>query len=276
MVNTHNGRGDPEPAHPNGNLPSLPTLAQAIALILESRDEQTELLQQLVANFAHGGHGARNAPAPAPTTYGDFTATHPPLFIEAGEHLEADHWLQVIESRFGLLHCIEVQTTLFTAQQLHGDASTWWANYAATLPVDYQVSWTEFRSTFHAHNIPAGVMRKKRQEFMDLKQGGQSVHDYSKLFNHLAQYALDQVDTDDKKKDRFMIGLSTKLQERMALNTGGSFPEFVSNVIIVDDAICAHKDAKKRKVVAALSGSAPPRYRMVYHHGPTYLPRQQQ
>jgi hypothetical protein len=53
------------------------------------------------------------------------------------------------------------------------------------------------------------------------------VHDYSKLFNHLAQYVPNQVDTDDKKKDCFMISLSTKLQERMALNTGGSFPEFL-------------------------------------------------
>jgi hypothetical protein len=83
------------------------------------------------------------------------------------------------------------------------------------------------------------------------------------------------VDTYDKKNDRFMIGLSTKLQECMALNTGGSFPDFVSIVIITNDAICAHKETKKRKVVAALSGSAPPRYQMVYHHGPTYPPRQQ-
>jgi hypothetical protein len=60
-------------------------------------------------------------------------------------------------------------------------------------------------------HIKAGVMRKKRQEFMDLKQGGRSVHDYSKLFNRLAQYAPDQVDSDDKKNDRFMIGFSTKL-----------------------------------------------------------------
>jgi hypothetical protein len=118
-------------------------------------------------------------------------------------------------------------------------------------------------------------MRKKSQEFMDLKQGERSVHDYCKLFNHLAQYVADQVDTDDKK-DRFMIVLSTKLQECMALNTGGSFLEFVSNVIIADDAIRAHKEAKKRKVVAAPSSSAPPRYWTVYHHGPTYLPRQQQ
>jgi hypothetical protein len=60
----------------------------------------------------------------------------------------------------------------------------------------------------------------------------------------VAQYAPDQVDTDEKKKDGFMIGLSTKQQECMALNTGGTFSEFVNNVIITDDAICAHKETK--------------------------------
>jgi hypothetical protein len=110
---------------------------------------------------------------------------------------------------------------------------------------------------------------------MDLKQGGRFMHDYSKQFNHLAQYAPDQVDMDDKKKDRFMIGLSTKLQECMALNIGGTFPELVSNVMITDDAIRVHKETKKRKVVATPSGSAPLKYRTVYHHGFTYPPRPQ-
>jgi hypothetical protein len=91
-------------------------------------------------------------------------------------------------------------------------------------------------------------MRKKHQEFMNLKQGEKSVHDYSKLFNHLAQYAPDQVDTNEKNKGRFMIGLSTKLQERMMLNIEGTFSEFVSNVIIMDDLIHAHKETKKRKL----------------------------
>jgi hypothetical protein len=87
------------------------------------------------------------------------------------------------------------------------------------------------------------------------------------------------VGTDDKKKDRFMIGLSTKLQERMMLNTGGTFLEFVSNVTIADDVIRAHKETKKRKVVVAPSVSAPLKYRMVSHHGSTYPlhhPQQQQ
>jgi hypothetical protein len=83
MVNTLNRRSNPEPAHPNGNPPPPLTLAQAISSILESRDEQTELLRQLVANSAHGGNRAKNAPTLAPTTYSDFMATHPPLFTEA-------------------------------------------------------------------------------------------------------------------------------------------------------------------------------------------------
>jgi hypothetical protein len=185
IMNTHNGRGDPEPAHPNGNLPPPPTLAQAIASILESCDEQTELLRQLVANTSCGGHGERNS-ALAPTTYSDLTATHLPLFNEVGEPLEVDHWLRVIESKFGLLHYTEVHKTLFATQQLCGDASAWWTNYAATRPTDYQVSWNEFCSAFCAHHIPAGVMRKKHHVFIDLKQGGWSVHGYSKLFNQLA------------------------------------------------------------------------------------------
>jgi hypothetical protein len=177
MVNTHNVRNGADNSQGNGNPPPPSSLAQATASILESHDEQTELLQQLVANSTCGGNGARNAPAPALTTYSDFAATHPPFFTEAGEPLEADHWLQVMESKFELLRCTEVQKTLFAAQQLRGDACVWWANYTAAHPVDYQVSWVEFRNAFHAYYIPAGVMRKKRQKFMDLKQGGRSVHD---------------------------------------------------------------------------------------------------
>jgi hypothetical protein len=107
MVNSHNGWVEAENAQGNRN-PPLPTLAQAIASILKSRDEQTELLWQLVANSTRGGNGERNVVAPAPTTYSNFAVTHPPIFIEAGEPLEDDHWLRAIESKFGLLCCLEV------------------------------------------------------------------------------------------------------------------------------------------------------------------------
>jgi hypothetical protein len=60
-----------------------------------------------------------------------------------------------------------------------------------------------------------------------------------------------------------MNDLSTKLQERLALNTNWTFLELVSNTIIVDDAIRAHQESKKKKVLATPSDSAPHKYRMV-------------
>jgi hypothetical protein len=115
MVSTHNGRADVEDAQPNGAPPPPPTLAQDNASILELRDEQIELLCQLMNNSTRGGNGVRNAQGQVPTTYGEFLATHRLTFSEAGEPLEANHWLCTIEYKFGLIHCTEYQKTLFAA-----------------------------------------------------------------------------------------------------------------------------------------------------------------
>jgi hypothetical protein len=67
-----------------------------------------------------------------------------------------------------------------------------------------------------------------------------------------------------------MNGLSTKLQECLTLNADWTFMKLVSNAIIVDDTIRAHQESKK-KALAAPSGSAPHKYRMVCappHHPP--------
>jgi hypothetical protein len=39
--------------------------------------------------------------------YLDFFATHPLVFADATDPLEADSWLRTTESKFGLLHYIE-------------------------------------------------------------------------------------------------------------------------------------------------------------------------
>jgi hypothetical protein len=150
MVNTCNGAG---PAHPNVPPPP-PTLAQ-------TRDEQTELLHQLMENSARGGNGARNTHGTAPTTYMDFLATRPPTFTKAGELLEADHRLRTIESKFGLLQCTEHQKTLFAAKQLLGNTRAWWANFTAALLANHQVQWVEFCDAFRAQHVPVGIMLAK-------------------------------------------------------------------------------------------------------------------
>jgi hypothetical protein len=55
-----------------------------------------------------------------------------------------------------------------------------------------------------------------QEEFMRLKQGGDTVMQYLNKFNHLSQYAIDQVNTDLKKRICFMRGLNDRLQRKMA------------------------------------------------------------
>jgi hypothetical protein len=107
----------------------------------------------------------------------DFLTTHPPVFVDATDPLEADNWFHTIESKFGLLHCPEYQKTPYATQQLRGSARAWWASYITALPADHQVPWGEFCTAFHAHHLSAGLLYTKLKEFLDLEKGNHSVFD---------------------------------------------------------------------------------------------------
>ena len=108
------------------------------------------------------------------------------MFVKAEDPLEADEWVRVIEQKFGLIRCSEIQKPLFAAQQLRGPASTWCGNFVAVQPAGHQVTWDEFKLAFREHYVPEGVLHLKQKEFMKLKQGGDIVNQYLNKFNHLS------------------------------------------------------------------------------------------
>jgi hypothetical protein len=156
------------------------------------------------------------------------------LFVKAEDPLEADEWIRVIEQKFGLLRCSKTQKPLFAAQQLCGPTSTWWGNFVAVQPADHQITWDEFKLAFREHYIPEGVLHMKLEEFMKLKQGGDTVTQYLNKFNHLSQYAIDQVNTDIKKKNCFMRGLNDWMQRKMATCIDLSYGRAVSTALAVE------------------------------------------
>ena len=90
-----------------------------------------------------------------------------------------------------------------------------WANFVVVQPEGCLVTWAEFKQAFREHYISDGVLQMKLEEFVRLKQGGDSVMQYLAKFNHLSQYAIEQVDT-DLKKNCFMRGINDRLQRKMA------------------------------------------------------------
>jgi hypothetical protein len=56
--------------------------------------------------------------------------------------------------------------------------------------------------------MPLEVIKLKKKEFQDMKQGSMSVSEYVTRFTQLSRYAPGDVDTDEKKQECFLNGLA--------------------------------------------------------------------
>jgi hypothetical protein len=50
------------------------------------------------------------------------------------------------------------------------------------------------------------MMKLKKKEFEDLKQGSMSVNEYVTRFTQLSRYAPDDMDTDEKSRTGLLMG----------------------------------------------------------------------
>jgi hypothetical protein len=265
---------------PRGGAPPLPpiSLEQLLAM-------QNDLMRRLVENGEHrGAEHQQPRHQEKDSSYSDFLATHPPVFADVTEPLEADSWLHTTESQFGLLHCTEHQKTLYVAQQLRGAAGAWWASYIATLPDDHHVPWGEFCTAFLAHHLSVGLLCSKLKEFLDLEQGNHSVFNYTRQVNTLAQYGTYHIDTDEKKANLYRAGLTIHLQEHLVHPSSLSYNELASTTIDQErmmKAVAVADEKKRKRMMPGSTGSgnssgAPPKYCMVYTPPVGQLRRPQQ
>ena len=92
--------------------------------------------------------------------------------------------------------------------------------------------------------------------------------EYVPVFNHLAQYAQDEVKTDERKQYRFVNGLNSKMQDRLSAHEFIDFNKLESTSLAVEFKLKNHQEEEKRKRVSwpsrggssqhALTESQPP------------------
>jgi hypothetical protein len=58
---------------------------------------------------------------------------------------------------------------------------------------------------FWSHHVPQGIIKLKKKEFEDLKQGSMTVSEYVTRFTQLSRYAPNNVDTDEKSRIVFSM-----------------------------------------------------------------------
>jgi Retrotransposon gag protein len=180
----------------------------------------------------------------------EFMKFKPPTFDSTDDPLEADDWLREINKKLDIVHATGRDRVLLASHQLVGSAAEWWDNYSQAAENPEEITWEEFQETFREYHIPEGIMEIKAEEFRNLKQGTMTVAQYIQKFMKLSRYAMDDVNTDKKKQDRFRKGLNHALKTQLITHIYPDFNTLMSKTILLEDAQSEWKNEKKRKLEA--------------------------
>jgi hypothetical protein len=198
-------------------------------------------------------HQQQQPPPPPPpqSILGKFLRTHPTTFSQSNDPMEAEDWLKSIEKKLEIAQCTDEEKVLFAAHQLFGTAVEWWETYCNSHLNVGAITWNEFKAQFRSHYIPR-CMLKLKKEFSELQQDGMIVNEYLNKFTQMSRYALDEVNTNEKKRDAFLNGLNDEIQFQLLNTNYKGFQMMVDKAIIVENKINEKQKNGKRK--ASFSG----------------------
>jgi hypothetical protein len=124
---------------------------------------------------------------------------------------------------------------LLANHELSGPAADWWDAYVKAHEEPDSINWLEFIAIFCAHHVPQGVIKLKKKEFQDLKQGSMSVNEYVTKFTQLSRYAPHEVNTDEKKQECFLNGLNDGLAYALEAREFGNFQGKVNKPLVLEN-----------------------------------------
>ncbi|KAK1606928.1 hypothetical protein QYE76_030601 [Lolium multiflorum] len=148
----------------------------------------------------------------------DFQNTKPISFAYAPEPMDAEDWLMDTERKLNTVGCNDLEK-VFT--------------------------WEEFKRKFRESNVPESIVELKRREFESLEQKDKAILTY--VFSKLSRYAVEEVNTEDKKKKRFLRGLSPQFKVQLRMMRATEFQELVDAAITLEDDFKQLQDEKRKK-----------------------------
>src|SRR3954470_2694301 len=173
-----------------------------------------------------------------------FLRLRPTKFSGTTDPMVANDWLRSVNKDFVTVGCTDAEKIRFAAHLLEGPAATWWDNFQITTPID-EVTWAIFEDGFRTAHISSGVMNLKK-EFHNLKQRHRGVAEYIEEFNYLARYALDEVDTDAKRKEKFLEGLNDELNLQLSVAYVPTYQSLCDKAAILESKM-KQVESRKRK-----------------------------
>ncbi|KAL2252900.1 UNVERIFIED_CONTAM: putative mitochondrial protein, partial [Sesamum indicum] len=139
------------------------------------------------------------------------------LFAGTTDLAEAEEWLRNTERVLDKIECTSEQKLRYAVTLLEKDALDWWEIVPGSKNRPVTLTWNDFFKEFADKYTPAVYRNHKKVEFLELKQNDLSIAEYELQFFRLSKYALEEVSTDELRRDRFERGLRLENLEKIAI-----------------------------------------------------------
>ncbi|XP_057954103.1 uncharacterized protein LOC131148418 [Malania oleifera] len=143
--------------------------------------------------------------------------------------------MQKIEKVLVVLQCTEEQRVLFATYKQIGEVERWWTAIKLLREqraVPIAMTWFQFRELFFDRYFSATTRETKVEEFLNLKQGQQTVQQYAARFIELSRFVLYIVPDEAKKARQFERGLRREIYKQVAVLKVQDFAELVDRVVM--------------------------------------------
>ncbi|XP_052181880.1 uncharacterized protein LOC127794673 [Diospyros lotus] len=144
---------------------------------------------------------------------------------------ERKFWIEQTEKLLDHLHCREEEKVNCATFMLQDEADRWWKRVKRAMTPQARapyITWEQFKELFNEKYFPLNLRIKKEREFMELKQiGDMSVAQFEDAFSRLIRYMPIYEEDERVKAQKFLGGLSLKLQRALSSINTQSYSEVV-------------------------------------------------
>ncbi|WMV13628.1 hypothetical protein MTR67_007013 [Solanum verrucosum] len=120
----------------------------------------------------------------------DFTRINPPMFFGPKVGEDPQDFLEEVYKIIDAMGVTLVEKMELASYQLKGVAQVWYTQWKKNRPIRAgPTNWEVFKKAFLDRFFPREMREVKVEEFINLRQGGMSVQEYSLKFTELSKFA---------------------------------------------------------------------------------------
>ncbi|XP_057548065.1 uncharacterized protein LOC130826500 [Amaranthus tricolor] len=176
--------------------------------------------------------------------------SEPLTFDAKWEPSELELWLREFDKLFDVVECPEELKVNHAAFYLVGEADYWWANSRSGLleQAEGDFSWDLSKRAMREKLYPLHVRKDKSNEFARIEMGGMTVDEYYHKFMEYLKYCPDDVPTEEKKMQRFELGLSYDIQKHIQSDRYNNLEQMYKRASQIGNILRKEKEKEKGNV----------------------------